>query len=68
MAADLLAFRDPEMSMREYVKAYVEYVHYVERLYESTVTAAHGHFETERHWQNVTREALRRFCRGASAE
>ena len=33
---------------REFVSAYVEYVHYVERLYEATKTAAHGHFETAR--------------------
>jgi hypothetical protein len=30
---------------RAYVKAYVEFIHFVERLYESTVTAPHGHFE-----------------------
>lgn len=28
---------------REYVKAYVEFVHYVERLYEATQKPAHGH-------------------------
>jgi hypothetical protein len=33
---------------RAFVKAYVEYVHFVERLYEATKTAAHGHFETVR--------------------
>lgn len=33
---------------REYVKAYVEFVHYVERLYEAAARPAHGHFpETE---------------------
>jgi Family of unknown function (DUF6448) len=32
-------------SGREYVKAYVEFIHYVERLYESITTPAHGHFE-----------------------
>lgn len=33
---------------REYVKAYVEFIHYVERLHEAITTSAHGHFgETE---------------------
>ena len=30
---------------REYVRAYVEFIHYVERLYETSTAAAHGHFE-----------------------
>jgi hypothetical protein len=29
---------------REFVKAYVEFVHYVERIYEATKKPAHGHF------------------------
>lgn len=29
---------------REYVKAYVEYIHYVERLYEAASSRAHGHY------------------------
>lgn len=29
---------------REFVKAYVGFVHYVERIYEATKKAAHGHF------------------------
>jgi hypothetical protein len=29
---------------REYVRAYVEFIHYVERVYESSTTAAYGHF------------------------
>lgn len=29
---------------REYVKAYVEFVHYVERLYEAGKNPAHGHY------------------------
>jgi hypothetical protein len=29
---------------RDYVRAYVEFIHYVERLYETSTTAAHGHF------------------------
>lgn len=29
---------------REFVKAYVEFVHYVERIYEATKKQAHGHF------------------------
>lgn len=28
---------------REYVRAYVEFIHYVERLYEAVTTPAHGH-------------------------
>jgi hypothetical protein len=35
---------------REYVKAYVEYIHFVERLYESSSNPAEGHFaESEHH-------------------
>lgn len=35
---------------REYVKAYVEYIHFVERLHESAVKPAAGHFaEAEAH-------------------
>jgi len=30
---------------REFVRAYVEFIHSVERLYESSSAAAHGHFE-----------------------
>ena len=30
---------------RAYVKAYVEFIHYVERLYEATTTPTHGHFD-----------------------
>ena len=30
---------------RGYVRAYVEFIHFVERLYEASATAAHGHFE-----------------------
>jgi hypothetical protein len=37
-AADIAAGRD-------YVRAYVEFIHYVERLYETSTTGAHGHFE-----------------------
>jgi hypothetical protein len=29
---------------REYIKAYVEFIHYVERLYEASTASAHGHF------------------------
>ncbi len=29
---------------RRYVQAYVEYIHYVERLYEAATTAAEGHY------------------------
>ena len=30
---------------RAYIKAYVEFMHFVERLYDATITASHGHFE-----------------------
>jgi hypothetical protein len=30
---------------RAYVRAYVEFIHFVERLYESTMKTPHGHFE-----------------------
>jgi hypothetical protein len=30
---------------REYVRAYVEFIHFVERIYETSSTAAHGHFD-----------------------
>jgi hypothetical protein len=34
---------------RAYVKAYVEFIHYAERVYEASTAGAHGHFEeTER--------------------
>jgi hypothetical protein len=31
---------------RAYIKAYVEFIHFVERLYDSAMKAPHGHFET----------------------
>ena len=34
---------------REYVRAYVEFIHYVERLYEAITTSAHGHFDETEH-------------------
>ena len=30
---------------RAYIKAYVEFIHFVERLYDSTMNAPHGHFK-----------------------
>lgn len=33
---------------RAYVGAYVQFIHFVERLYESSVTGPHGHFEETR--------------------
>jgi hypothetical protein len=36
---------------REYVGAYVEFIHYVERLYETTSKGAHGHFDESGRWQ-----------------
>ena len=31
---------------RAYIKAYVEFIHFVERLYDRAMKAPHGHFET----------------------
>ena len=36
--------RDDVDAGREYVEAYVEYIHYVERIYEAASTSAHGHY------------------------
>ena len=33
---------------RVYVGAYVQFIHFVERLYEASVTGSHGHFEETR--------------------
>ena len=30
---------------RAYVKAYVEFIHYVERVYEASIAVTHGHFD-----------------------
>lgn len=30
---------------RAYIKAYVEFIHYVERLYDGTMQSSHGHFD-----------------------
>lgn len=30
---------------RAYVKAYVEFIHYIERVYEASTTVTHGHFD-----------------------
>ena len=30
---------------RAYVKAYVEFIHYIERVYEAATAVAHGHFD-----------------------
>jgi hypothetical protein len=40
------AFKSADLAAgRAHVKAYVEFIHFVERLYDSTMTAPHGHFE-----------------------
>jgi hypothetical protein len=45
-AASAKAFKAGDVAAgREYVKAYVEFIHYVERLYEDSTTGAHGHIE-----------------------
>jgi hypothetical protein len=36
--------KDDVEAGRAYVKAYVEFVHYVERLYEAAKGPAHGHY------------------------
>jgi hypothetical protein len=41
--------RDDVEAGRDYVEAYVAYVHYVERLYEAAVSAAHGHYPQHEH-------------------
>jgi len=38
--------KDDVAAGRAYVKAYVDFIHYVERAYEALTTTAHGHFET----------------------
>lgn len=39
---------------REYVKAYVEFIHYVERLHEASATSPHGHFgEPDRQYDRL---------------
>jgi hypothetical protein len=49
---------DDVASGRAHVKAYVEFLHFVERLYEATMTAPHGHFaETE---LSATKRGLRK--------
>ena len=30
---------------RAYIKTYVEFIHFVERLYDSTMQPPHGHFD-----------------------
>lgn len=45
-AAGAKAFKAGDVAAgREYVKAYVEFIHFVERLYEASTTGAHGHVE-----------------------
>jgi len=36
--------KDDVAAGREYVDAYVEYIHYVERIFEAATTPAHGHY------------------------
>lgn len=37
--------KDDILAGREYVKSYVEFIHYVERLYEAAQNSAEGHFQ-----------------------
>jgi hypothetical protein len=40
------AFKSDDLAAgRAYIKAYVEFIHFVERLYDSTMKAPQGHFE-----------------------
>jgi hypothetical protein len=41
--------RDDVKSGRDYVEAYVAYIHYIERLYQAAVGSAHGHFPQHQH-------------------
>jgi hypothetical protein len=36
---------DDLVAGRAHIKAYVEFIHFVERLYDGTMNAPHGHFE-----------------------
>lgn len=38
---------DDVIAGREYVRLYVAFIHYVERLYETSGSVAHGHYESE---------------------
>ena len=44
MATKMFAF-DDVVAGRAHVKAYVEFIHFVELLYDSTMKTPHGHFE-----------------------
>lgn len=46
--------RDDVEVGRDYVEAYVAYVHYVERLYGAAVSAAHGHYPQNEHHDDET--------------
>jgi hypothetical protein len=52
---------------RRYVEAYVEYVHYVERVYEGSVKLSKGHYEEHAATLGKTRAREHRF-ENASAE
>lgn len=45
-AAKMFATNDV-IAGREYVRLYVAFIHYVERLYETSGSVAHGHYESE---------------------
>ena len=46
LAARAKAFNPGDVAAgRAYVKAYVEFIHYVERLFEASSTEIHGHFD-----------------------
>jgi len=49
-AARARSFKPDDVAAgREYVRAYVEFIHLVERVYEASTASAHGHFaETDR--------------------
>lgn len=36
--------KDDITAGREYVEAYVEFIHFIERIYEASASPAHGHY------------------------
>ena len=45
MIAERTFKADDLAARRAYIKAYVEFIHFVERLYDSTMQAPHGHVD-----------------------
>ncbi len=51
-----IGINDVEMG-REYVRSYVEFVHYVERIYQSAKNPAHGHYSENEEAGMATEES-----------